>query len=625
MGRCLRPEGGRSVILAKGETQNRLGPAVLVGAGAAFVAALGIVRAIRPALLMDPEPTWLLPRLLLWLAVFSGAVSAGGLAASLFLLWSRSRWSPDRLEPLPFSRPVILMLAGVALFSGAALRFVDLERIPSSLWIDDVSLIVPALALHGNLTDFSNAVRAAPYGVPRPYGSVGVLYLELFRLALRQFGTTVFGVRFLSAAAGALSLVTAMLLGRALLPRGGGALTALVLAGLRWNLLLSRWAWNAIVLAPLADIAALLLLRARRRGSLPWAIAAGLVAGLAAHIYLAAWIVAAALLVLAAWPDEEGPSARPRFRLALAFALAFAVAAAPLFLLKKGRVSPYFARASDHSLLREIRYMHSPLPAFAALADSLTAPWLGVDPFAHHDLAGKTRLGGLLGIALAAAFGRSLVRPREPFSAFLLAHAGAGLAGSVAGGHAGLPNSYRFAYLSTVAAVAVAGGILSIVGLFAQPRRRAAAAVAIGLVAICGAIASRDVLLRWPDRRETFDGFHGSDTLIARATVRWQHFGTVTIDSGVRYSSITVEAIRRYRLDPDRPIESPRDRAERATSFRIAPPGAPPDAGERLVEKVGDAWGREWARIYGRRGAAPAAAGPIRSTGSRAARDRSNV
>jgi hypothetical protein len=588
-------------MFANRGTLNRLGPAVLVGSCAAFVTALGIIRAIRPALLLDPEPGWLLARLVLWLALLSGAASAGGLAAGFFLIWSRSRWSPDLQQSLPFPRPAILVLAAVALSAGTVLRFVALDRIPSSLWIDDLSLIAPALALHGDLTDFSNTVRAAPFGVSRPYGSVGVLYLELFRLALRHFGATVLGVRFLSAAAGVLSVVTAMLLGRALLPRGGGALAALVLAGLRWSLLLSRWAWNAIVLAPVADIAALLLLRARRRGDLLWGVAAGLVAGLAAHLYLAAWIVAAALLVLAAWPDERGSSVRPRFQLPVVFALAFGVAAAPLFLLNEGRVSPYFARASDHSLVREIRYMHSPLPAFAALADSLTAPWVGIDPFAHHDLAGKTRLGWILGIALAVAFGRSFLRPREPSSAFLLAHAGAGLAGSVAGGHAGLPNSYRFAYLSTVTAVAAAGGILSIIAWFPNPRRRAAALAAIGLVSISGALASRDALLRWPDRRETFDGFHGSDTLIARAMVRWQRFGPVTVDSGVQYSAITVEAIRRYRLDPDQPIETSGATPSRAPSFRITPPGAPPGAGERLVEKVGDPWGREWGRIYGLR------------------------
>src|SRR5207244_11023360 len=107
-------------------------------------------------------------------------------------------------------------VAAGAIGLGTLARFVSLERLPPSLWIDDVSLISPALELRGAPSDFTNAIRPAPYGVPKVYGSVGVLYLELYRGALLLFGTTVFGVRFVSAAAGVASLVTALLLGRAL-------------------------------------------------------------------------------------------------------------------------------------------------------------------------------------------------------------------------------------------------------------------------------------------------------------------------------------------------------------------------------------------------------------------------
>jgi hypothetical protein len=404
-----------------------------------------------------------------------------------------------------------------------------------------------------------------------------------------------------------------MLLARALLPRGGGALAALVLAGLRWHLLLSRWAWNAIVLAPFVDVAALLLLRARKRRSLSTALGAGLVAGLATHVYLAAWVAAAALVVLAAWPAERDLPALPRLRLLLAFVVAFVLASSPLFLLKAHRTSPYFARAADHSLFREIGYMRTPLPAFAAVADSLTAPWFGVDPFAHHDLPGKTRLGWLLGISVAVAFGRSLVRPRDALSAFLLAEGGAALAASIAGGHAGLPNSYRFGYLTTVTAVAAAGGLLCILGWVPPARRRVAALAAIGLVAISGALASRDALLRWPALHETFDGFHGQDTLFARAMIRWERYGEVRLAPDLVHSLITVEGIRRYRLDPDLAADALPGRATLARDFRIVPPGVPRRPGERLVERIGDAWGREWAWVYG---AAKANSGvPIRAAG----------
>jgi hypothetical protein len=569
--------------------------AFLVGLAVAFVVAVDLVRWVRPLVLTDSDPAWLVPRLLLGLFVVAATVCAGGLAGAAFLLSARSLASRLSLEPLPLSRLTLFGVAAASIVLGTMARFSCLETAPPSLWIDDVSLIAPALELKLAPADFADAIRPAPYGVPKPYGSVGVLYLELYRGALLLFGTTVFGVRFLSAAAGVASLFTALALGRALLPPGGGALAALVLAGLRWNLLLSRWGWNAVVLAPVADVAVLLLLRARRRDSLVLALAAGAVAGLAAHIYLAAWVVAAALLLLAAWPAAGAGPARPRLRLALLFAAGFACAAAPIFVLKEGRAAPYFARASDHSLLAEIRYTHSAMPAFAAAADSLAAPWFKSDPYPHHDLPGSTRLGWILGLPVALALARCLVKPREELSGYLLTQGGAALAASIAGGHAGVPNGYRFGYLSGVAAVAAAAGVLCLLAFVRSARRRGAAIAALGLVAVSGFLGARNALAVWPQRRETFDGFHGQDTLIARTALRWEQYGPVGVSPTLGHSSLTIEGIRRYRLGRE-PRENPRPSGRRRCFF-ISPPETLPGAGERLVEHVSDAWGRPWAVV----------------------------
>lgn len=572
--------------------------AFLVGVAVAFVTGVDLIRWVRPLVLTDPDSAWLLPRLVLGLFVIAATVCAGGLAGAVFLLAARSLSSS--LEPLPLPRVTLFAVSAAAVVLGVTARFTFLETAPPSLWIDDVSLITPALALKGAPSDFADAIRPAPYGVARPYGSVGVLYLELYRGALLLFGTTVFGVRFLSAAAGVASLFTAAAIARALLPRGGGTLAALVLAGLRWSLLLSRWGWNAVVLAPIVDAAVLLLLRARRRESLLFALLSGVVAGLAAHIYLAAWVAAAALLLLAGWPRDGVGPARPRLRLVLLFAAGFACAAAPIFLLHEGRTAPYFARASDHSLLAEIRYMRSAMPVFAAAADSLAGPWFLSDPYQHHDLPGRTRLGWILGIPVAAALARSLLHPRREFSAYLLSQAGAALAGSVAGGHAGVPNGYRFGYLADVTAVAAAGGVLWLLAIVPAPRRRVAAIAGIGLLSLEGILGARDALIDWPRRRETFDGFHGQDTVLARTALSWERYGSVRMDPGLGHSPITLEGIRRYRLDPGfRETSRPGGRR----CFRIAAPETVPDAGERVrvVELVRDPWGRDLAVVLGAR------------------------
>ncbi|HSS44991.1 MAG TPA: hypothetical protein VLO07_06585, partial [Thermoanaerobaculia bacterium] len=333
----------------------------------------------------------------------------------------------------------------------------------------------------------------------------------------------------------------------------------------------------------------------------------GLAAGLATHLYLASWVGAAALLALALWPPQAARSRRRRLLLPLVFAGMFACAAAPLFLFKEGRIAPYFARASDHSLLKEIGYWHSLWPAFQAAADSLAAPWFGVDPFRHQDLPGKTRLDWILGPPVALALARSLLRAREAFSAFLLCHGGAALAASIAGGHAGVPNSYRFGYLSNVTAVAAAGGMLCLLSLLSLPRRREGAFAVLALIALSGTLAARDALLTWPSRQETFDGFHGQDTLLARALLRWQPYGRVVFLPGLEHSGITIEGIFRYRLDPgqregrDRAARTPSAAGAPDRSFRLVSPGTAPASGERLVERVDDSWGRSWGVVLARR------------------------
>lgn len=584
--------------------------AILAGLAGSFVAAVHLLRAIRPDLLLDSEPRWALPRLFLGLLVIALSAASGVCVAAGILLWSRHPSFGRALAPLPFRASSTALLAAGAILAGTLVRLVGISEIPWPLWVDDLSLIAPALALEGGVRDFADPIRAAPYGVPRSYGSVGVLYLEAYRVSLLLWGTTVFGVRFLSFLAGALSLVTAALLGRALLPRGGGALTALVLAGLRWSLILSRWGWVAIAVVPLLDLAALFLLRSRRRTGLAMALGAGLLAGIAAHVYLSAWVAFAGLLALALWPMEKEDPLGSRVRVAALCLAGFLLATAPLFLLRKPGTVSYFARTSSHNVLKEIGYRKSVMAPFNAAADALTSPWFPPDPTARHDIPGRSRLGWILGVPVAAAAVRALLIPRDRLSAFLLAHAAAALAGAIAGGEAQNPNGYRFAYLTTATAVAAAGGILWLLQAVPPARRRVAAIGAIGLVSIAGVLGARDAVLRWGQSRETFDAFFGQDTLIPRVALRWERFGPVAIDSSIGFeprvqSPLTMGPIRRYRLDPEEPrrarLFGPRPAGEASRTFRIAPSEAAPGPGERLVERIRDRWGRDWGAVLGRR------------------------
>lgn len=480
------------------------GAGILTGLLASFVAAVYLVRAIRPALLADPDPAWSIPRLLLWLAVLAGSSAVGAAAAGGFLLFAETAPAREGPIPLPFRPAALLLLAAAAVLTGTLLRFVQLDRVPWPVFIDESSLIAPALQLEGKACDFRDSIRPAPYRA-KPFTMVGVLFLEGYRAALRAFGTTVYAVRVPAAIGSSISIVTAALLGRMLLPRGGGALTAVTLAGMRWHLNLSRWAWCPTTMMVTTDVGTLLLLFARRRERLWAAALGGFAVGLGAHVYLSTWVAAAALAGVAAWPTEDG-GRRPRIRLAAAYLLGLAVSVAPLFLFREGRVLPYFHRAEDHNVLREVRYNRSVFPVAAAAADALASPWFLPDPTRRHDLD-RSRLG-LLAIPLAVAFGRAFLFPRAELSALLLFHAGAAFVASVVGGQSGNPNGLRFGYLATLAAVAVSAGTLALLRAAPAARRRTAGLAAVGALAVASVFGAHQSFL-WSRARDTFDGFHG--------------------------------------------------------------------------------------------------------------------
>jgi hypothetical protein len=121
----------------------------------------------------------------------------------------------------------------------------------------------------------------------------------------------------------------------------------------------------------------------------------------------------------------------------------------------------------------------------------------------------------------------------------------------------------------------------------------------VGLLTIHGALGARDVLAVWPERKETFDGFHGQDTLLARTVLRWERYGRVVIAAPLAHSRLTTGAIVGYRLDPDLPASVPRVAGKRC--FRIVGSETALEPGEKIVERVGDAWGRPWGRVLGRR------------------------
>jgi hypothetical protein len=67
---------------------------------------------------------------------------------------------------------------------------------------------------------------------------------------------------------------------------------------------------------------------------------------------------------------------------------------------------------------------------------------------------------------------------------------------------------------------------------------------------------------------------------------------------------LTIDTVRRYRLDPDRDrfgggLPELVSTTRMTRLFRIATPRALPEKRERIVERIRDGWGRDWAVVIG--------------------------
>ena len=210
------------------------------------------------------------------------------------------------------------------------------------------------------------------------------------------------------------------------------------------------------------------------------------------------------------------------------------------------------------------------------------------DPGAWSDLPGRSRTGLILGVLLAVGLGRALARPGDTLSRLLLAHAGAALLSAVAQGESGHPNGYRYVYLTLPAALAIASGLLALVGCVPPRGWRAAAIAGAGAIAIAGTLGARDAVLVWPEARPTFTHFRGCETLLGEAAYRWSRYGPTEIED--RDETRIARIVYRYSLVRP-PGPAPGGRMRAPSSFRVtlaAPVGVTP--GERIVVRVVTPW-----------------------------------
>jgi hypothetical protein len=156
-------------------------------------------------------------------------------------------------------KTLVLLLAIMAV--AAAVRFVDLNRLPQGVWMDEALKGVEGL----------EAVHTGEFRVfyPTNYGREG-FWINLVGVSESVFGPTQFGLRFCSATVGTLTVLFVFLLTADLFSDRVGLLAAWFIATGFWHVLFSRLAFRAILVPFLLTAGLFFLTRAwKKLGSPP--------------------------------------------------------------------------------------------------------------------------------------------------------------------------------------------------------------------------------------------------------------------------------------------------------------------------------------------------------------------
>jgi 4-amino-4-deoxy-L-arabinose transferase-like glycosyltransferase len=253
-----------------------------------------------------------------------------------------------------------LLCVGLIVAVGLLLRTYHTEQAPPAVFVDE--------AANGN--DALSALASGDYRwfYPANSGREG-LFINLVALCFAWLGSSVLALRLPAIVASTLTILGVFLLGRELLNRRIGLLSALLVAVSFWPIAMGRLGLRANLLPLILVFSFWALLRGLRRRSLPWCALAGIIFGVGLHSYIA-WRVAPLVLIVtgAALAISRRSLYRTHWAPILAFAVASLVVALPMistfcahpdyFLFRSRTVSVFSAELNHGSplatLLRSI-------------------------------------------------------------------------------------------------------------------------------------------------------------------------------------------------------------------------------------------------------------------------------
>jgi 4-amino-4-deoxy-L-arabinose transferase-like glycosyltransferase len=331
--------------------------------------------------------------------------------APSFGLVGRPRVSAARFELI-----LIGLITGLAFF----LRLYRLSEIPFAIFRDDARHAMTALRIL-NDPSFRPLFLGPPINQPIPY-------FVAIAASFKVFGPTIFGLRFVSAAAGALVPPLLWLLVRELLDWRVALLAAFGLAISSWHIAISRFPVNYVEPTLFALPAYWLLWRGMKNGRLLNFALAGLLIALAqytAQTSKALFVVVGLLAVDWAWSRLHGRDAAGLRVLLKGLALAGVVGALALLPLASfvlGDPQAFLARPDEVSLWNEANITGEYLPAeFASnIVKYATSFNFQGDPSGWNSLPGAPFLDPVFGVSFLVGIVGTLTNVKRAEYRFVL-------------------------------------------------------------------------------------------------------------------------------------------------------------------------------------------------------------
>jgi len=396
---------------------------------------------------------WVVNRLLpdpnLWTGTFfPWLASIGLMILAGWLIGSIDKSSSQKTNPahasITISKLSILQRAEICgfifiVFLAIFLRVYQINRIPPGIFVDETNGALDALhILQGN---HASPFSTGWYHTPN-------LYIYYMAGIINIFGANLLSLKIISLLPAILSVIAVFFLGRLLFGPTAGLSTMLFMAVSRWHLTLSRWGWNELMPPLFLILALYFLIRGIKSRNVVEFVLGGILCGLMAYTYLAAWLAIAIILIyciywLFANPDGFKKNLHANWMGLVLFWLAAIIVVAPLMVTYFKFPSSFFGRIQQVNILNDIKQQNSYQPLMDNLTSYLKFFHQVGDMNGRHNLPGEPELDPITGLLFVVGIGYSIFRFRDTRSGLLWIWIILGLAGGILSSQYESPQAYR--------------------------------------------------------------------------------------------------------------------------------------------------------------------------------------